>query len=299
MSDINYQGLFPRDRPFEKMKVIRQALEESMKALESAGIEEACLESEILLRHVLGLSKAELHARIDDPLSADQSQALNHLLQRRLTHEPSAYITGHKEFYGIDFYVNRATLIPRPETEILVEQALELLRYNPTARIIDVGTGCGAIAIALAIHLPQAMVCATDISASALRVAASNCFRNDVPNRVHLIQADLLGSILGPFDLIVANLPYVSDMEMRDLSKEIRLFEPNHALAGGPDGLGLISRLLPQAKDRVRSGGAILLEIGQTQRRAAIHQVRQYFPGAPIKAIPDLSQKDRGILVKV
>ena len=272
---------------------IRQALKESIETLESGVIEEARLESELLLRHVLGWSKAELCIRLEDTLSPEQSQRLNQLIQRRLNHEPTAYITGHKEFFGIDFYVNQSTLIPRPETEIMVEKSLELALDNPSLTIIDVGTGCGAIAIALATHLPQAKVYAIDISASALKVAALNSKFHGVASRVHLMQSDLLQSITEPADLIVANLPYISDPEMTILSDEILLYEPSLALAGGPDGLGQIKRLLAQTKGKLRSGGAILLEIGQNQRTSVVSLINKNFPGSTARVIQDLSGYDR------
>ncbi|PIU55255.1 MAG: peptide chain release factor N(5)-glutamine methyltransferase, partial [Chloroflexi bacterium CG07_land_8_20_14_0_80_51_10] len=199
------------------------------------GIEEAHLEAELLLRYVLGIGRAELHIRLEDTLSSKQAQELNQLIQRRLSHEPTAYITGHKEFFGLNFYVSYSTLIPRPETEMLVEKALELASNCSSMTIADVGTGCGAIAIALAVHLAQAEVYAIDISAPALEVAALNSERHDVASRVHLLQGNLLQSLTDSVDLILANLPYVSDQGMRRLSDEIRLFEPKLALSGGPD----------------------------------------------------------------
>jgi release factor glutamine methyltransferase len=277
--------------------IVREALREAIGALTSGGIEEARLESELLLRHVLGCSKAELYIRLEDTLPSAQSERLNQLIQRRLNHEPTAYITGHKEFFGMDFCVNYSTLIPRPETEILVEKALELASNIPFETIADVGTGCGAIAIALAVHLPQAEVYATDISAPALEIAALNCQRHSVANRVHLVQADLLGQVTKPIDLIVANLPYVSDPEIIHLSAEVRLFEPPLALAGGPDGLRQITRLLAQARDKLRRGGAILLEIGQSQNKAVVNLINRYFPGAAVKITPDLSGQDRVIFI--
>lgn len=277
---------------------LRQSLHEATETLTLNGIEEAHLEAELLLRYVLGIGRAELHIRLEDTLSSKQAQELNQLIQRRLSHEPTAYITGHKEFFGLDFYVSYSTLIPRPETEMLVEKALELASNCSSMTIADVGTGCGAIAIALAVHLAQAEVYAIDISAPALEVAALNSERHDVASRVHLLQGNLLQSLTDSVDLILANLPYVSDQGMRRLSDEIRLFEPKLALSGGPDGLQQISQLLAQAKDRLRSKGAILLEISPEQAAAVVDLVSRHFPEAAVKVIPDLSGRERVVVIE-
>jgi len=277
---------------------LRQSLHEATETLMLNGIEEAHLEAELLLRYVLGIGRAELHIRLEDTLSSKQAQELNQLIQRRLSHEPTAYITGHKEFFGLNFYVSYSTLIPRPETEMLVEKALELASNCSSMTIADVGTGCGAIAIALAVHLAQAEVYAIDISAPALEVAALNSERHDVASRVHLLQGNLLQSLTDSVDLILANLPYVSDQGMRRLSDEIRLFEPKLALSGGPDGLQQISQLLAQAKDRLRSKGAILLEISPEQAAAVVDLVSRHFPEAAVKVIPDLSGRERVVVIE-
>ncbi len=277
---------------------LRQSLHEATETLTLNGIEEAHLEAELLLRYVLGIGRAELHIRLEDTLSSKQAQELNQLIQRRLSHEPTAYITGHKEFFGLNFYVSYNTLIPRPETEMLVEKALELASNCSSMTIADVGTGCGAIAIALAVHLAQAEVYAIDISAPALEVAALNSERHDVASRVHLLQGNLLQSLTDSVDLILANLPYVSDQGMRRLSDEIRLFEPKLALSGGPDGLQQISQLLAQAKDRLRSKGAILLEISPEQAAAVVDLVSRHFPEAAVKVIPDLSGRERVVVIE-
>ena len=277
---------------------LRQSLHEATETLTLNGIEEAHLEAELLLRYVLGIGRAELHIRLEDTLSSKQAQELNQLIQRRLSHEPTAYITGHKEFFGLNFYVSYSTLIPRPETEMLVEKALELASNCSSTIIADVGTGCGAIAIALAVHLAQAEVYAIDISAPALEVAALNSERHDVASRVHLLQGNLLQSLTDSVDLILANLPYVSDQGMRRLSDEIRLFEPKLALSGGPAGLQQISQLLAQAKDRLRSKGAILLEISPEQAAAVVDLVSRHFPEAAVKVIPDLSGRERVVVIE-
>ncbi len=277
---------------------IKTALQHAAQSLASVGIEEAYLESQILVRHLLDLDPVQLHLQFDASLSPTQMRKLEDLIQRRHNHEPIAYITGHKEFFGIDFYVNYDTLIPRPETEVVVETVLNLAKPTPFATIADVGTGCGAIAVSLARNLTQTTILATDVSAAALKVAAMNVAQQKLADRVHLIQADLLDPITGPLDLVVANLPYVSDIEFGSISTQIRCFEPIQALLGGRNGLDIISRLLDQATERLRSNGMILLEVGQHQTALARDVTGQYFPKATVTPIRDLSGGNRAILIK-
>jgi release factor glutamine methyltransferase len=223
-------------------------------------------------------------------------------VRRRLGREPAAYILGHCGFYGIDFYVDSRALIPRPETELLVEEAVKLARRISCQRkqitIADIGTGCGAIAISLALALPQARIYATDISRSALKVAEANCRRHGVNGQVELRQGNLLEPLPGAVDLIVANLPYVKDCEFVDLSLEIREYEPTIALAGGRDGLDKIQEMLEQMRGKgdVHPGDLpayVLLEIGQGQGEMVTSLVNEYFPQASIELIPDLGGIER------
>ncbi len=229
----------------------------------------------------------------------DQTVAFSALIQRRIGHEPTAYITGHKEFFGIDFKVSPGTLIPRPDTELLVETAIELANtaFPRSCLIADVGTGCGAIAISLALHLPQAKFYATDISAAALELARSNCRRHRVSHRVRLLQGDLLEPLPEPVQLIVANLPYISEPELPRLPLEISMFEPQMALAGGTDGLMQIERLLSQASSKLSSGGAVLLEVGYDQGSAVKSLAQKCFPTAKISVMTDLSGLDRVVRI--
>jgi release factor glutamine methyltransferase len=216
-----------------------------------------------------------------------------------MSHEPTAYITGHKEFFGIDFKVSPSTLIPRPDTELLVETAIKLANaaLPQSCLIADIGTGCGAIAIALALHLPQAKIYAIDISAAALEVAEINCQKHRVSNRVRLLQGDLLEPLPEPVQLIVANLPYISEPELAKLPLEISMFEPQLALAGGKDGLVQIEKLLSQARGKLLSGGAVLLEIGYDQGSAVKDLARKYFTSARVSVATDLSGLDRVVTI--
>lgn len=228
-----------------------------------------------------------------------QTSAFSALIQRRISHEPTAYITGHKEFYGLDFQVARPVLIPRPETELLVEKAIDLATtvFADSCLIADAGTGCGAIAVAIAVNLPHVKIYAFDISGAALEIARSNCHRHGVSDRVALLQGDLLDHLPEPVHLLIANLPYVRNSELVELSPEISRFEPLLALSGGSDGLEMIEGLVSQAETNLLPGGAILLEIGHDQGGAACELAREYLPKSKISITTDLSGLDRVVSI--
>jgi release factor glutamine methyltransferase len=281
--------------------ILRESLQSTTQTLRNAGIADAPVEAELLLGHVLGMSKTQLYTEPERRLTSEKTKQLRKLVQRCLEHEPAAYILGHCEFYGIDFAINSCTFIPRPETELLVEQAVELAlrisRQGKKINIADIGTGCGAIAISLALTLPQAKIYATDISASALRVAGMNCRRHAVSSQVELLQGNLLEPLAHPVDMVVANLPYVKDCEFEDLSPEIRQFEPTTALAGGKDGLDTIHQMLEQMPGKLTGEGSFLLEIGQGQGSLVTSLIKNYFPQANIELIPDLGSIERVVKV--
>jgi release factor glutamine methyltransferase len=280
--------------------ILRQALRSTAETLSRAGIADASVEAELLLGYVLGMSKTQLYTETERDLTRTETKHLWRLIQRRLNREPTAYILQRCEFLGIDFYVDYDAFIPRPETEVLVEEAIQLAHYlaqgKEQIKLADIGTGCGAIAISLALALPQAKIYATDISASALRVAEINCCRHSVNGQVKLWQGNLLEPLPQAIDMIVANLPYIKDCEFKDLSAEIN-FEPMIALAGGKDGLDKIHQMLDQMPGKLDSGGSFLLEIGQGQGEAVTSLVSSYFPRASIKLIPDLGNIDRVVKV--
>jgi len=259
---------------------LAQALHEATEALRAAGIEDAWLEAEVLLRHTLDLDRAHLYARLQEDLSGGDQAVFHSLLARRLAHEPTAYIVGQREFYGLDLETTPAALIPRPETEILVQEALARACHRERLLIVDVGTGNGAIAVALAVHLPQAALVAIDLSREALALAVRNARRHGVESRISFLQADLLAPLAQPADLIVANLPYVCSGDWEALPPEIREHEPRVALDGGPDGLREIERLLEEVPSYLRPGGSILVELGPSQAAPALALARRCFPGA-------------------
>jgi release factor glutamine methyltransferase len=283
--------------------ILGEALQSAAQTLVGKGIDDASAEAELLLGHVLGMSKAQLYTEPEKVLSSTETSQLWSLIQRRLSHEPTAYILGHCEFYGIDLCLSYHTFIPRPETELLVEQAIELAsrisRRGKRITIADVGTGCGAIAVTLAIALPRAQIHATDISARALQVAELNCRRHAVSSRVEFAQGNLLEPLSHPVDMIVANLPYIKDREFKDLSPDIMNFEPISALAGGVDGLDKIQLMLGQMPGRLNCGGHLLLEIGKGQRRQVVSLIEDLFPKASIQLISDLGGIERVVKVEL
>ena len=286
--------------------ILREALQSTTQTLRKAGIADASIEAEFLLGHVLGMSKTQLYTEPERSLTSVETERIWHLVQRRLGHEPVAYILGHCEFYGIDFYIDYHTFIPRPETELLVEKAVELAQRisqpGKQITIADVGTGCGAIAVSLALALPQAKIYAMDISASVLQVAEINCWRHGVNSQVELLQGNLLEPLPQPVDMIVANLPYIKDCEFGDLSPEIRKFEPMMALVGGEDGLDKIQQMLEQMPGKLsnhcgRCLAYFLLEIGQGQGEMVTSLISSYFPQASIGLISDLGGIERVVKV--
>ena len=223
----------------------------------------------LLLRHVLGIPHAEMYAYRERPLTALQTEAFNAQIQQRLLGVPVQYITGEQEFFGLPFHVTPDVLIPRPETEHLVEAAIARLKDRPDAHIADVGTGSGAIAVALAHSLPTAEVVALDISPAALTVARQNAHVNQVENRIRFLESDLLSAVAEEqFDAIMSNPPYVAESERKSLPAEVREYEPAQALFAGRTGLEVYRRLIPDALPLLVSGGWLMMEIGQGQREA-------------------------------
>lgn len=279
--------------------LVREALVQAATRLRNEGVESPRLDAELLLAHVLNVNRAALFTWSDRRLTPKELTCHRDLLARRAAREPLAYIVGHREFFGLDFAVSPSVLIPRPETELSIEHALHLARrFRTPPQIADVGAGSGAIAVTLAVHLPEATVYALDSSAGALVAVAENARRHGVADRVHCLKGDLLAPLPGPVDLLIANLPYVTTEEWAGLPPEIRDHEPHNALDGGPDGLALIGRLLAMAAPHLRFGGAILLEIGASQGIAVTALASQHFPQAHIRLSRDYAGLDRLVVVE-
>ena len=278
---------------------LKQAIYSVNRKLGQAGINDASVEAELILCHAVGMSRTQLYTNLGRTLTQADANCLCEYIQRRLNHEPTAYILNHWEFYGLDFYIDERVLIPRPETELLVEIAIVAASHysQKSLTIADIGTGSGVIAVSLALELPQALVYATDISTASLEVAEINCRRHKVNNQVKVLQGNLLESLPEPMDMIVANLPYIRDQELKRLSPEIVNFEPIIALAGGEDGLDKIRSLLEQTPAKIRPGGCLLMEMGQEQAQTVTSLISSYFPESSIETIPDLGDIDRVVKV--
>jgi release factor glutamine methyltransferase len=229
----------------------------------------ATRDAELLLLHHLGITRARLLADPDRNLTEDEHSAYQQSISRRATGEPIQYITGHQEFYGIDFHVSPAVLIPRPETEHLVEAVLELLPHDQPLQILDVGTGSGILAVTLAHHLPLAEITAVDISSAALAVARQNAETHHVAHRIRFLESDLLAAAPpGPYDAIVSNPPYIPESDRATLHPQVRDHEPATALFAGPTGLDIYRRLIPQAHNALKTKGLLALELGHGQQQA-------------------------------
>jgi release factor glutamine methyltransferase len=249
--------------------------------------------AELLLAHALGMERLQLYLNYDQPLKPEELTRYREAVRRRAAREPVQYITGRQEFWSLEFEVNPAVLIPRPETEILVEKALGLLTgiqdRNPL--VLELGTGSGAIAVALAHEHAGLQVVAGDISPAALEVARRNAGRHLVDSRIHFVAMDLCRGFLPAtvFDLIVSNPPYISDPEFSDLAPEISRYEPAAALRGGPQGLTLIRDIIANAHQYLRAEASLVLEIGQGQSTVLADEFAHPLYYEPIRFYPDYS----------
>ena len=283
-------------------------LSEAVAELTACKVLNPRLDAEVLLTHILGTQRAGLYARLHDPLPREHAEVFRRLVHRRAQREPLQYITGVREFWSLEFKVDPRVLIPRPETELVVEVALRLLLHSalrtphsafhtplrpnfsighalriphsalPMSRVLDVGTGSGCIAVALAKELPQAEVWATDVSQDALAVASENARHHDVAERVQFCQGDMFAPVAEyheGFDLIVSNPPYIAHDDLAVLQPEVRNWEPRCALDGGVDGLDFCRRLLSEGPTYLRSGGWLVMEIGQGQSTEVMRLVRE------------------------
>ncbi len=264
------------------------------------GYAAARFEAELLLAHTLGISRAMLLARLADPISPEDAAQFAGMVARRAQREPLAYIVGHQEFYGLDLIVDRRVLIPRPETEHVVEHALQALKKvpHPDAIIADVGTGSGAIALALARHTQRVRIIATDVSPDALAVAQLNAARLHLEDRIEFRNTDLLEGIQVPLDVLTANLPYIPLERFAQLPREIRDYEPRMATIAGLDGLSVIRRLLQQLEAHVTRSSIVLLEISEEQGESARELVQATLPRAHVEIHKDLEGLDRVVEIR-
>ena len=267
---------------------IRQVAAQAATELQQRSIPDSTLEAEVLVRHALGYDRAQFYAALNETLGKERLGYIHSLLQRRIVGEPLAYITGHREFYGLDFIVSSAVLIPRQETELLVDAALDFGReHGGGISIADIGTGSGAIAVAVASNLPQSHVYATDRSIDALAIAAQNCRKHGVEERVSLLQGDLLEPLPHGVDLIISNPPYIASELLPGLPSEVRR-EPQLALDGGIQGLDVIRRLIRQAPAKLNAVGRLVVEISPEQLGAVCEMAQACFPSAVVGHRNDL-----------
>ncbi len=282
------------------MTTIRQTLVQGILTLTKAGQVNARLDAQVLLSHTLHIERSALYAYPECLVTPEQEQQFLTLIERRSHGEPVAYLTGHKEFYGLDFLVDKRVLIPRPETELLVEAALkvcrQMLAVGRTPVVADIGTGSGIIPVTLAVLEPRLpYLYASDISADALEVAYLNCQRHHVEDRVRLLHGDLLAPLPEPVDILTANLPYVGTDEMDELPPDVRAYEPRLALFSGPDGLDLLHRFFTGLHEsrKLVQGAVVLLEIGYRQREPLTRLLHEIWPQARISFTKDYAGWDR------
>ena len=289
-------------------QTIGAALRQAIRCLERHGVSEPRAAAEVLLSDLLETTRPRLYLDAACPLSTDQQAAYIGRLQRRLRGEPVQYITGKQEFWSLEFAVNPHVLIPRPESEILVEQGVRLAQEwcttHPHARlaVLDVGTGSGNLAISLAHTLPQAHVWAVDCAYEALQVARQNAQHLGVAERLHWVCSDLLTAFQDGrrcFALCVANLPYVTTAEWHSLPREIKDYEPSGALCGGRDGLELIRRLIATSPESLAPGGVLLLEVGWQQATAVQETIRQQGHFSSTGVYHDLAGIERVVWAQV
>jgi release factor glutamine methyltransferase len=262
--------------------------------LASRGSQSPRLDAEVLLAHVRGCPRILLYTAFDVPVGDEERGRFRDLVRRRAAGEPVAYLVGKKEFFSLDFAVSQAVLVPRPETEGLVIRAIDICRSRPPdappPRIVDVGTGSGAIAVTLAMQVPTAILAAVDISSAALAVARENALRHGVLERISFIEADVLDDpdAAGPWDIVVSNPPYVREDEVASLPLDVRDHEPRQALVAGPTGIEVIERLAAQAVERLPPGGWLLMEIGPSTAGPAQEAIGAV-PGLALEStLPDL-----------
>jgi release factor glutamine methyltransferase len=278
-----------------------ELLQWSANALKDHQIENPRLNAELLLAHSLNLNREELYVRLHRELEEGEKGALEKLIRRRVSGEPLQYILGHQEFWSIQFKVDPRVLIPRPETELLVEQSLSILSektFEQNPSVLEIGTGSGAIAVALAKEVKKFFLVATDISRDALILAKENAKSAGVQDQIRFVNGDLLGPFRsskegGVFDLILSNPPYIIRSEIGSLAKEVRDHEPVIALDGGEDGFDFYRRLISQALSYLRKGGWLLLEVGQGQAERVARQIRGSGTFLKPQILPDLAGIER------
>lgn len=278
----------------EEPWTVRRILDWTIAFLKERGSETPRLDAEILLAQARACQRIQLYTQFDEPLTESQRRVMRDLVKRRGAHEPVAYLVGHREFFSLRFAVRPGLFIPRPDTETLVLQALEVIKSNPRAHVLELCTGSGCIAVAIARNAPQCRITTVELSELAYEVALSNIEAHQVADRVILLQGDLFEAVPedARFDLIVSNPPYIPTHEITELQADVRDHEPHLALDGGPDGLDVIRRLVAESPRRLSPGGWLMFELSPEQGDAAVKLLRD---GGfeECGAVPDLSGQIR------
>jgi release factor glutamine methyltransferase len=253
------------------------------------------LDAEILLAHACGWPRIQLYTHFDDILNEDVRARMRELVKRRAAHEPVAYLVGHREFFSLEFEINRDVFIPRPETETLVMETLEVIAGSSRPRVLDVGTGSGCIAVAIAVHARTAAVTAIDLSEAALAVARRNAARHGIAERVTFLQGDLLEPLPDAphFDVIVSNPPYVATTDVDRLPPDVTGHEPHQALFAGADGLDTIRRLIEQSPQCLAPGGVLLIEFSPEQATGITALLTAHGAYTDVTIVRDLHQNLR------
>ncbi len=282
------------------MLTVLEIIKRTTEFFQKHGIESPRLNAELLVGHSLGLKRMQLYLQFERPLAEAELAKIRPLVKRRSEREPLQYIVGTTEFGGLTLQVDRRALIPRPETELLVEIAKELFAVAPPARVLDLGTGSGAIALALANHFATAVVMAVDVSAEALALAGENATALGLAERVRFLRSDWFAAVPADekFDLIVANPPYLSDAETRETAPEVQKFEPWNALSAGPDGSEALRKIIAAAPARLTAGGGLLLETGIAQHEQLLEAAKAAgFASAESRR--DLTGRDRFVIARL
>lgn len=274
---------------------VRRILDWTIPHLKVHGSESPRLDAEILLAHARGCPRIQLYTNFDEPLTDAQRATMRDLVKRRAAAEPVAYLVGHREFFGLDFLVTKDVLIPRPDTETLIVEAIELLKPQTAPRVLDVGTGSGCIAVSLAMNCPKAEVTAIDLSEPALAIARQNAEKHAVSSRIRFLHGDLLAPLSADeqFDLIASNPPYIPSAEIETLDADVRLHEPRSALDGGQNGLDVICRLVTAARQHLVPQGKLLIEISGEQADAVTQLLAANGHYDDIAVLKDLAKQPR------
>ena len=279
---------------------LRELWVDTKKELDSSNISDSDIESEVIIRKVLGLDRNNFFATLDNPISMRKTSQIKKNLQQRISGIPLSYITKNREFFGIDFFVNENVLIPRQESELLVEKVISFCKKQKKTKftIADIGTGSGALAISIAKNLSNVNLIAIDISDKALQIAKKNAKNINVSTKISFLRSNLLENLKTPVNVIVANLPYISTGEMHTLSLEVKK-EPTIALLGGEDGTDLIAKLIRQSPQYLKKNGKLILEISPSQKNIVFSLIKENFPKSNPKVHEDYAKIERAISIEI